>query len=243
MKLKLYRGISLAEQDVDRVIEDIKLNGINVSEEARWEFQITFIKDRVAELFEKEDLFTLDTRPQKNKPNDYTMGELINPSKTVCFADKLGARYYAVKHNKTESKTVPILIETEIDLKNIIIDGRDFLYTCFQFLEMKDISKQQKQISDLTQIFGNSIEKYLIKSSKTDIQDTKIALCDLATQDDDVIIEHYLNKIILAGRYNTIFRTAFHIKMPINKGDVKSVSIIEPNHFYQVPQISYKDII
>jgi len=243
MELKLYRGITLAKQDVDRVIEDVKLNGINVSEEARWKFQITFIKDKVTELFEKNDLSTLDTRPQKNKPNDYTMGELINPSKTVCFADKLGATYYAVKHNKTKEKTVPILIETEIDLKNIIIDGRDFLYTCFQFLEMKDINKQKKQINDLTQIFGKSIEKYLIKSSKTDIQDTKIALCDLATHDDDVIKEHYLNKIILGGKHNTIFRTAFHIKTPIRKEYIKSVSIIEPNYFYETPQVNFKDII
>lgn len=62
--LELYRGITVSESEVDRVIEDIKTNGLYWSEKQQrsgmfWKD----IRHEINELYEKENLTREDTSP------------------------------------------------------------------------------------------------------------------------------------------------------------------------------------
>jgi hypothetical protein len=52
-------------------------------------------------------------------------------------------------------------------------------------------------------------------------------MCDLATQDDDVICSHIKNKAVIEGRYNTRFRSAFMVRTPVSAERIISVKVIE----------------
>jgi hypothetical protein len=58
--LKLYRGITVAENEVDFVIHDIKTNGLYQNDKQQWDgFIWKNIKKEINTLYKKEDL-TLD---------------------------------------------------------------------------------------------------------------------------------------------------------------------------------------
>jgi len=62
--LKLYRGITVAENEVDLVIHDIKTNGLYQNEKQQWGgFIWKNIKKEINKLYSKEDLTRDDTSP------------------------------------------------------------------------------------------------------------------------------------------------------------------------------------
>jgi len=129
-RLQLFRGITVANNKVDIVIDNIKTKGLDLTEKNQWKgFVWKNLRKDIDYLFEKEDLSRDETSPNsiwiKTKNGgyrEYTEGET-----GICFADKYGAKYYAVNHNKTKEKTVPLLISVDIDIEAVAIDGRDFL--------------------------------------------------------------------------------------------------------------------
>jgi hypothetical protein len=50
------------------------------------------------------------------------------------------------------------------------------------------------------------------------------AMCDLATQDDEVISAHARNHTITGGRHNTRFRTAFMVQTPVRPERIIEIS-------------------
>lgn len=58
-------------------------------------------------------------------------------------------------------------------------------------------------------------------------------MCDLAIHDPEVIEAHYENSFVLAGRHNTIFRSAFTIALPI--APAKIVRVSRPNSYQSLP--------
>lgn len=243
--LELFRGITVAENEVDLVIQDIKTNGLYQNDKQQWGgFIWKNIKSKINELYDKEDLTRDDTSPasvwieRKNGGHrEYTEGE-----HSICFADKIGAAYYATKHNVTADKKVPILITLDLDIENIAIDGRDFLYTVFGFIDPKDLEKTKRQTEKLKNIFGVKIEKYIEKIIKHPKSD-KFAICDLVICDDDIIIEHSKNTEIIGGRYGTIFKSAFFGKVPISSERIKNVEILKEYTLIKTPTISLNDIL
>jgi len=83
-----------------------------------------------------------------------------------------------------------------------------FLYTVFQFIDSTDHAKTQRQLITLKRIFGSKIEMYVEKLIKHP-QSDKFAICDLVIIDNDIIIEHAKNELIIGGRYGTLFKSAF----------------------------------
>ena len=57
--------------------------------------------------------------------------------------------------------------------------------------------------------------RYADSAWKRTSQEARIALCDLAVYDPEVIRAHYDNELVLGGRYGTIFRNAFLVKAPV----------------------------
>jgi len=103
----------------------------------------------------------------------------------------------------------------------VYVDGRDFLYTCFGFC------RSYQTVGILRKIYGSSIEKYFLKAISSSDLRYRYAMCDLATQDLDVVEAHYKNKIIIRGRYNTHFKSAFFVRAPISPDRIEDVRIID----------------
>lgn len=233
--LKLYRGITVSENEVDLAIQDIKTNGLYQNDKQQWGgFIWKNIKREINALYNKEDLTRDDTSPasvwigKKTKkiyknwqeaPTSECGGhmEFIEGESSICFADKIGAEYYATQHNVSKDKKIPILITLDIDIENIAIDGRDFLYTVFGFIDPKDIEKTKRQAEKLKTIFGVKIEKYIEKIIKHPKSD-KNAVCDLIICDDEIIIEHSRNTEIIVDamelclNQHSLARYLFHQK-------------------------------
>jgi len=242
--LKLYRGITVSEIEVQEIIEDIRKNGLHLNSNQTWGgFIWKDLKKDLDKLYSKENLTREDTLPastivktRNGSRREYTEGE-----NSLCFADIEGAKYYATKHNVTKDKTVALLIETEIKTENIAIDGRDFLYTVFQHIDSKNIEKTNRQLLKMKKVFGNKIEVYFEKIIKHPNSE-RLAICDLITLDNEIIIEHSKNREIIGGRYNTIFKSAFFGKVPI-LGENIQINVIKEDLFNSTPTLTLKDIL
>jgi len=243
--LKLYRGITVSEMEVDLVIQDIKTNGLYQNDKKQWGgFIWKNIKTEIDTLCNKENLTRDDTSPasiwietKNGGHREYTEGEL-----SICFADKMGAEYYATKHNVSKDKKMPLLITIDLDMENIAIDGRDFLYTVFGFIDPKDIEKTKRQTEKLKTIFGAKVEKYIEKIIEHPKSD-KFAICDLVICDDEIIIDHSKNTEIIGGRYGTVFKSAFFGKTPISPEKIQNVEILKEYIHIMNPTITLNDIL
>ena len=243
--LKLYRGITVSEIEVDLVIQDIKTNGLYQNDKQQWGgFIWKNIKKDLNTLYDKESLTRDDTSPasvwveRKNGGHrEYTEGE-----HSICFADKMGAEYYATRHNVSKDKKISLLITLDLDIENIAIDGRDFLYTVFGFIDPKNIEKTKRQTEKLKSIFGIKIEKYVEKIIEHPNSD-KFAICDLVICDDEIIIDHSRNTEIIGGRYGTVFKSAFFGKTPISPEKIQNVEILKEYIQIMNPTITLNDIL
>lgn len=258
--LKLYRGITVAESEVDFVIHDIKTNGLYQNENQQWAgFIWKNVKRELDALYNKEDLTLNDTRPAsvwigkttkkvyenwQEAPDSENGGyrEYIEGEHSICFADKLGAEYYATQHNVFKEKSIPLLITLDLDLERLAIDGRDFLYTVLGFIDPKDFEKTKRQTEKLKKIFGKKIEKY-IEKLVSHPNSEKTAICDLVICDDEIILEHSRNAEIIGGRHGTVFKSAFFGKTPISREKIKNVEIIKEHIVIPYPTITLNNIL
>jgi len=212
--MKLFRGISVPKDQLESVITDIQFNGIIDGTKAFWQTRQEKHFRNLNTLHLKPNLSIKDTRPKNEHTN------------AVCACgDKDGALYYATKHNLHGDNDTPIIIGIHIDESLLSIDGKDFLYAAFQG------SDPTKARPILKKCFGNKILKYANRAWSSSNQSFRIAQCDLAVQDIDVIKAHHANKTLIAGRHKTIFRSAFTIKLPILPSSILSVcspDIISP---------------
>jgi len=92
-------------------------------------------------------------------------------------------------------------------------------------------------------IYGNAIKKYFEKASKSEIIDYRIAMCDLATQDINVVKSHHKNTIVIGGRCRTIFKSAFLVKAPIPPNDILNVDIVETSPYSFIPEITLHEFL
>jgi len=209
-KLTLYRGIAVPRSKAEDIVNNIKENGIR-GDEGSWRFSHRDIRSRIDELFNKSDLSRRDT----------LYNDQYDEFPVICAADELGAYYYALVHNWNSEDDTPIVITLEAPITDVYVDGRDFLYTCFGFC------KSYRTVEILKELYGSSIKKYFLKAISSSDLHYRYAMCDLATQDLDVVKAHYKNKTIIRGRHNTHFRSAFFVKAPIPPDRIRDVQIID----------------
>jgi hypothetical protein len=73
------------------------------------------------------------------------------------------------------------------------------------------------------QVFGSAIVRYVDRAWSTEDQKQRLALCDLAIQDNDVITAHAQNRKVIGGRYRTRFCSAFLVRLPVRAEAVVDV--------------------
>ena len=228
--LTLFRGISVPKNKAEEIKEKIITKGI-MGNEGFWQLSLNDLRWKISKLFKKPDLNTKDTRT----PDDFPV---------ICAADELGAYYYALVHNRHKDKNeIGLIISFKAPINNIYVDGRDFLYTCFQLWDKYTTKNYAKQLNLLMKIYGNAIKKYFEKASKSEIIDYRIAMCDLATQDINVVKSHHKNTIVIGGRCRTIFKSAFLVKAPIPPNDILNVDIVETSPYSFIPEITLHEFL
>ena len=192
-----YRGIAVSRQRAADTISDVRQKGL-LPGQGPWGYLFADLKPQLERLWGLPNLTTAHTKPSGDSP----------PWVGAC-ADPLGAAYYALKHNRSSENDIPLLITFEADLRNVIIDGRDFLYTLFQLGD----PDRARPVAE--QLFGSAICRYVDRAWSSKDQKQRIALCDLAVQDDAVITAHAKNKTVIGGRYSTRFCNAFLVRLPV----------------------------
>ncbi|HEX5168657.1 MAG TPA: hypothetical protein VFW11_05755 [Cyclobacteriaceae bacterium] len=215
---------------MDQIILDILENGLGQNPEQKWQpFMWKNLTNDLTTLIAKVNLTQEDTRPRTEWISTGKVtgfAKEIEGEPCICFADRLGAQYYATTHNVTKEKTVPVLISVEIDLSSVCIDGKDFLYTAIQRMNTQSKTVYEKQLAVLRKIYGPSINLYIEKILK-DPDSDRIAVADLITNDRDIVIHHYNNQNMIDGRYGTRFRSAFHVRIPISRDNITGLDILK----------------
>ena len=218
--MRFYRGIAVpGDRKVD-VIAHIRGRGL-LPDDGRYSYRITDLKPRLVDL-RRLPVVTIDDTKIESSP----------PTWVCACADETGATYYATKHNRYKGNDTPILICFNATLPHVIIDGRDFLYTVFQN------GDPQRARPFAEKIYGPGILQYLDRAWATTDQSQRIALCHLAVQDDDVIRAHFKNKIVIAGRYNTRFCSAFMVQTPVPAKHIISVEHVEREVHLPEPDVT-----
>jgi len=78
-------------------------------------------------------------------PDDQT------PSRICACADKTSALFYACKKNVTAVDNTSLLITFDADISDVIVDGRDFLYTAFQ------LGNSERARATVERLYGSAI--------------------------------------------------------------------------------------
>lgn len=222
--MHFYRGIAVAQAGANDVTRNIRLEGLRAGD-GQWVMRAADLKAALSELWQRPTLSLADTRPRDSMPD------------WVCAcAEREGALHYACSHNRGGENDTPILIEFEAPASDAVVDGRDFLYTIFQ---MGDPVMARPVIE---RIFGHAILEYADRAWSTNGPE-RIAICDLAVQDEAVIRAHAANNILIAGRYQTRFRSAFFVKLPITSDRIIDVRIVDGPYTACEAEVDLADVV
>jgi hypothetical protein len=217
--MRLYRGITVPEPAAVATIKAIEDNGLPVAA-GFWNLAVHDLKSNLDKLWRSPDLSMKLTRPECE--------EMV--LRVCACARKRDALYYACSHNRKGEDTVPILITCDVDPRDVVIDGRDFLYTVVQ-LGNPTVSREM-----LKRTFGPAVLRYVDRAWGTADQYDRIACVDLAVQDPKVIAAHAANERVIGGRYRTRFSSAFMVRAPIAAESIVSVERVD-HRSYVLPDI------
>lgn len=222
--MNFFRGIAVPAAKVDEVISTIKTQGLTRDRGEFWKMEYRHPGPLDA-LFASPDLSLKDTRPD---------GVVGDPAICAC-GEVYGAAYYAWHHNRHGENTAPILMGLEVPDDAVAIDGRDFLCTVFQF------GNPERARPILERAFGNAVLRYAERAWASSEQ--SIPLCDLARHDSEVIKAHHANALVIGGRYHSVFRSAFIVRLPINGASMIRVWAPNEEPVLPDPEITLQDII
>lgn len=220
-----HRGITVPAGQRDAIIASIEKSGL-AQGQGRWTMGHRH-PGPLDLLLAKPDLSLEDTRPD---------GLEDDPAVCAC-GEPDGAAYYAWRHNRSSTNNTPIIITFEAPVSAVAIDGRDFLYTVFQ-IGNPDVAREP-----LVRVFGPKILHYADNAWATERSEQPIALCDLAIHDPEVIEAHHANDIVLGGRHNTVFRSAFTVSLPVGPQAIRSVEAPASPPMIPQPEIFLEDLL
>lgn len=222
--MRIFRGISIPEDKVDQVLTTIKKQGLAQDRGEFWKMEFRH-PGNLDTLFAKADLSLEDTRPD---------GAEVDPGVCAC-GEEAGAAYYAWQHNRKGENTTPIIMEFDVSDDVVSIDGRDFLYTVFQ------LGEPELARPVLGRVFGERILRYAERAWTS--KEQSVALCDLARHDPQVIKAHHSNSVVLGGRFNTVFRNAFIVKLPVESPSIVRVWSPTASPKLPIPEIMLDSLL
>ena len=233
----LYRGMSLPLKSLEVVKRRILEEGMR-EHGKNYAMEITDSRDRQEELFDNKFLTLEITRPShwvETARGGRRVFDASEPGICAC-GDLTGASYYATRHNINAHDTEPLIVKFRAYVDRTIVDGSDFLYNAV-FQRPRDDGKKKL----LKSIFGEGIDRYVEKawSSPIEDQEYRIAIADLAVQDSGVIKAHAKNSRSIKGRVNTIFCSAFVVKLPILAEQI--LGFVAPTRIPSVTDVSIDD--
>lgn len=212
--LKVYRGISVKNADIaEQIIKDIKENGLYL-EQITEKFKLTEYKEcRGHNNLTKEELDKL----YSNKLPLETALEGKDKDQ-VYFGDYICAMNYASK------SSIPIIIEAEMPLDELNVDGVDSFANIFNSYCDNGLVRV---------VFGEKIEMYYEKY-RAEIQlfddnealKFREAIINMAESDNDIVYAFYKNNRVIHGRWGNIFKCAFQAKLPISPERILSVKVV-----------------
>ena len=223
--MRFFRGIAVAATEAENTIATIRSKGLVAGQGISMSHERPY---DITALHLKRALSTRDTRP----------GTQSVPAVCAC-GDKSGGVYYACSHNLTPTNDTPLLIEFDAEMSAVAVNGSDFLYTIFQ------LGDRQLALSVLYHSFGDAVLRYADQAWTSEFlwQWHRIAQCDLAIHDPGVIQAHHANEVVLAGRDNAIFRSAFTIELPVKPEFIVNVSSLSPNQVFPQPEECLMDLL
>jgi len=90
-------------------------------------------------------------------------------------------------------------------------------------------------------LFGTPIARYFDKATASHDQKYRIALCDLACQDIQIVRSHAKNRSVIGGRYGVVFSSAFLVKAPLLPRDIIRLDVARELDFQ--PYITLDDFL
>lgn len=201
--VRLYRGLRLPTEGVEEAMEILRGQGNDPARIHQRTFQ-RLIPDRLATLA-KERIDLEDTR-----------GAAMTPAPAMCACgDEAGASHYAWRGNGPE---IPVMMEIEVPVERLVVDGNDFLFPVFSH------GIPRKAAPVVERVFGRAAMAYAERAWSTPKGDVaRLALCDLAILDPEVVVAHHANREGIAARYGTAFASAFSVRLPMLPGEVRRV--------------------
>jgi hypothetical protein len=195
----LYRGITINPQTADADKVAIRQTG-NLAAKSLWKGTManpSEVRSRSSELARVPTKARAEILRLAQAPLTYACGDFD------------GAARYAL-----DKRGIPVVITFEVALEEVIIDGRDFLYTVFQLWDREGTSHRDRVRENLSTLFGPAILGWFERACRETDTMARVGLCDLAVYDLAAIERHYANRTDIAGRYHRVFRSSF--AMPAN---------------------------
>ena len=230
--LKVYRGIRVENADlVEPLIKDIKENGLYIEQMKKFKVsKYEYKEHRGHKKLSKEELDNL----YSNKLLLKTALEGFDENQ-VYFGDYTCAMNYAVEKF---SFSIPIIIELEMPLDELNVDGVDSFAKVFG---------PYSNNRTMREVFSNKIDMYYEKY-RAEVGDLekegelkfREAIINMAESDNDIVYAFYKNNRVIHGKGSNIFKCAFQAKLPIAPERILSVKVVS-NESLPEPDIYLSD--
>lgn len=190
-RVTLFHGIALAPERADEVEEDIRLHGLRPPPGSRHYPVTRFSREEAARLSGLPDLDRESTRPEDAPRTDWVF---------AC-GDQPGAEVYASRGVWQVDEPVRLMVEVEVDLDALVVDGNDFLHRIAMLVEDAEARDA------IGIVYGPACVEHVLRGRG---QPKGVpARVDLACQDPEVVLHHLGNKAVVAGSHGTRFRSSF----------------------------------
>ena len=212
MQLTFYRGIAVPAQNEEAIKTKILLSGLSGTEGMKMLFpDLMAIRQRLDWCRSNPDI-------------DCQVAFAVESNLGICACGTIeGAAYYALEHNASPD-TVPLIIKFLIDISEVFVDGRDFLYTALPLWDRDGANGWLQQLEIVRNLFGGPSTQYFEALKLLPPGRSRIHLAKLAAVDPEIVRNHYQNKQIIGGRWKTRFASAFIVRAPISPEQILSVS-------------------
>jgi hypothetical protein len=222
--MRFFRGLAVPADKAEATADAIRREGV-LKRPGRWQMEY-WHPGPIEVLFTKPGLSLDDTRPK----------DAVGLPAVCGCGDDDGAAYYAWRHNRGAKDNTPVMVEFEAERSCVAVDGKDCLYTVFQ------MGDPERARDFLRKAFGPRVLRYAEKAWLLDETLARVALCDLAIHDPAIVEAHHANEVVIGGRYNTIFRSAFTIALPIKAAQIIRAWLPDEEPILPVPEVTLRDL-